>query len=588
MKLITAHSIALGIFLALVAVEAAPAQTLSARAAVDANSVFVGESVRFQIQVSGSETPTRPDLAAITDFTVNFNRGIVNSSSSITIINGRRTENRRKGYIFDYTLVPKREGRLSIPPITVSADGQSMKTQALSISAQKPVEADNFKLRLGLSKTETYPGEPLIAELVFYYNADVREPKLTPPDFGDDFHVYDLAQDQNRNNQAEQLEGKKFQTMRVRYAIVPKKAGEFPIRPATLAFQGVVGTRMGRDFFDRPVRQPTYQRFVVPSNEITLSVRELPAEGRPANFAGHVGDYQITASATPTDVNVGDPITLNIAVAGPSYLEHVELPRLQDQPSLSRNFKIPKERESGKVSGNFKLFTQTVRALNADVTEIPPIELAYFDTSAGTYKIAKSEPIGLTVKAAKVVTAGDAEGLAPVLGGTSEIQSWTRGIAHNYEDLDALENQRSDPSAWLKSPVMVALVGAPPVAYAALFGLLFATRKRLSDPAAARARKALGELSGQLDKAATNDDVLEATRAYLGAKLRRASGAITFNDLEGPLAERGVSPASIAGLKEIFDQCEASRYAGAGSGDDVAGLSGKALEVARKVEKEIR
>ena len=133
MKLITAHSIALGIFLALVAVEAAPAQTLSARAAVDANSVFVGESVRFQIQVSGSETPTRPDLAAITDFTVNFNRGIVNSSSSITIINGRRTENRRKGYIFDYTLVPKREGRLSIPPITVSADGQSMKTQALSI-----------------------------------------------------------------------------------------------------------------------------------------------------------------------------------------------------------------------------------------------------------------------------------------------------------------------------------------------------------------------------------------------------------------------------------------------------------------------
>jgi len=71
----------------------AQAIPLSADAVVERSSVFVGEPFIFQIQVSGSENPEKPDLSEITDFIVEYHGGQVNSSRSVTIINGRMTQN---------------------------------------------------------------------------------------------------------------------------------------------------------------------------------------------------------------------------------------------------------------------------------------------------------------------------------------------------------------------------------------------------------------------------------------------------------------------------------------------------------------
>jgi len=44
---------------------AAGAEELSARAAVEAAEVFVGQAFQFQVQVSGSENPQEPDLSGL-------------------------------------------------------------------------------------------------------------------------------------------------------------------------------------------------------------------------------------------------------------------------------------------------------------------------------------------------------------------------------------------------------------------------------------------------------------------------------------------------------------------------------------------
>ena len=129
-----------------------------------------------------------------------------------------------------------------------------------------------------------------------------------------------------------------------------------------------------------------------------------------------MGTYRISAEAAPTDVSVGDPITLKIALSGPDYLAETRLPPLGAQPALARDFKIPKERAAGEVSGRSKIFTQTVRPLRPDVREIPPIGLSYFDPAANAYKTVRTEPIPIQVKAARVVTALDAEGASAPAG----------------------------------------------------------------------------------------------------------------------------------------------------------------------------
>jgi hypothetical protein len=563
------------------------AQDISARAAVSANSAFVGEGIRFEIQIEGSDNPDQPDLSGIKDFSIQANGSGPRNSSSVTIVNGQRTSQERFGYTFSYVLTPRREGVLTIPPIKITASGKTAQTNGVRIQANKPVEAEDFKLRASLSRNVAYVGEPVILEIVFYYKANVRGQNLELPALeSGDFEVYDLGQDDE--NKVQKLDGKEFHTMRLRKVIVPKQVGEVTLPPATLAFQGQSGSEAVRDFFGRRVTQPKWARFVVPSNEETLEVRELPTAGQPKGFAGHIGEYQISATAAPLEINVGDPITLTVALSGPPYLEHVNVPSLHLQEALTRDFKVPEEMDAGAVNGNFKVFTQTIRATSADVTEIPPIELPYFDSDSGTYKIAKSSPIPIVVKATNVVTADDAEGLGPVQTGTTQVEAWSRGIAHNYEDMDVLEDQRFDFMQWLRMPATVAMLVGLPVLYGVLLGLTNARRRREADPDKLRSRKALGELQRDLKNAGDSNAVLEVFRNYLGSKLRVPPGALTYRDVAQPLESQGIPGDSLAAIKAVFDQCEASRYAGGASADDTSALSAQVLELAQTVERRLK
>ena len=564
------------------------AQDISARANVGATSAFVGEGIRFQIQVEGSERPEQPDLSGLKDFTAQFNGGGSNSSSSTTIINGRVTRRVQYGYIFNYTLSPKHEGRLTIPPIQVTADGKTTQTNAVRINVRKPIEADDFKLRASLSRNTAYVGEPIILEIVFYYKANARGPNLTLPSLDDGtFQVYDLDQDDDADK-VQELGGKRFQTMRLRKVLVPQEAGTVTLPASTLSFEGEAGSEVVRDFFGRRRERAKWRRFVIPSNEETLEVRELPTAGQPAGFAGHIGEYQVSASAAPLEVNVGDPITLTVSLSGPPYLEHVEVPSLHLQSGLTQSFKVPEEMDAGTVNGNFKVFTQTIRATSADVSEIPPIELPYFDSDAGTYKIAKSRPIPIKVNATNIVTAGDAEGRGPATGGSSQVEAWSRGIAYNYEDLDVLENQRFDLMDWLKRPGVAALVGGCPLLYGIVLTLANARRRREADPGKVRSRKALGQLQRDLKHAADPNAVLEVFRRYLGGKLGVTSGALTFRDVSSPLEAKGVETEILHGIRELFEECEASRYAGGGSANDVSTVGSKALDLARALERRLK
>jgi hypothetical protein len=56
--------------------------------------------------------------------------------------------------------------------------------------------------------------------------------------------------------------------------------------------------------------------------------------------------------------------------------------------------------------------------------------------------------------------------------------------------------------------------------------------------------------------------LLQALRQYLGDRLGLAPGALTFADVELRLAARGVDSELIRTLNNLFDRCEAGRYAG--------------------------
>ena len=605
----------------------ASAQALRAEAALEKLQVFLGEPFVFQIRVEGSDSPAKPDLSGLTDFTIQELGGQQNNSQSMTIVNGRMNRVVRRGFTFSYRLTPKKAGNLAIPAITVSADNQTARTQPVTVRATPPAETDDFKLRQSLSERRAYPGQPVTLTVTWYISKNVEGFSFNLPVLADDrFHIADadLAMDRSRPERYVQiplgqkqvigekgtgtLDGRQFTTVRFRKVLIPRKTGKLTLPQGTVSLKAVQGYRKGRrgsmfdEFFNDSFfnfgREAVYQSLVVPSNRPVLEVLELPQAGRPANFSGLVGNYTIAADATPDELNIGDPITLTVRIAGPRHLDNVELPPLGNQPVLERDFKIPQDRAAGAIEGRSKVFTQTLRAKHAEVTQIPPIELSYFDPDSGRYATAKTDPIPLAVNPTRVVTARDAEGMGGSESVQTELESLEGGIAYNYEGFDALENQQAGPAAWLRSPVWIALIGLPPLAYFSLLGFTLLSRARESDPAARRARRSFRELTNSLKAVESSNGrspeqldavLLEALRRYVGGRLGMPPGAITFGDVKPVLEERGASADTIEAFGTLFERCEAGRYAGGAlAGQDAATTARRILEVARDLEGSLR
>jgi hypothetical protein len=581
------------------------ADAISVQAQIDKQEVTVGESFLLQIKIDGDDSPAEPDLSGLQDFSVQSKGGGQNNRESITIINGKVNRISEHGYVFRYALTPKREGILTIPALAITAAGKTLFSQPITIKVSKPQQTDEFKLRQNLSETECYVGQPLVFSAVWYVNRDIEEFQFILPVLEDQrFEVADFPEDSNYSGQdaiAINLHGSRViarkgkvgqhTTVTLHRILIPREPGVYSFEPASVSSRVVTGYRHQRGgqpgspfnnrFFDDVFgrRQPIYKQLLTQSNPLQLNVLPLPDENRPQDFTGLVGQYSLAAEASPAEVNVGDPITLNIMVTGSEYLDNVILPPLNKQPGMDK-FKIPEEMGKGEIDGMVKIFTQTIRAKDPSITEIPSISFDYFNPETDKYESARSNAIPLQVKATKVVTARDAEGIMPVAG-KSELTTLDKGIAHNYVGEDILVNQHIEIASWFTSPIGLVLVLFPPTVYLLVLLPMFVRRKRMMDDEALQAKRAVHDFSRELEKLRkdmqqnglhkTAGGLVEAIRGYLGKRLQVPAGSLVFTDVAESLRQQGVDAVLLGKLQEILDWCEVYHYGGVdtnGSGQD--------------------
>lgn len=570
------------------------AQQVSVETRVETAEAFVGESFIFQIVINGSSSPAEPDVSVIQDFKVESLGGQSNNSESITIINGQLSRVVKRGYFFSYRLTPVKAGNLRIPSLPVSIEGRKYNTKAISFLAKEPVDSEYFHLEFSTSKNTYYLGEAILFEVTWYITKDVKNFLFHIPVFQDgrffqespqvkignpkEYYTLQIGNEKIIAQQkSAQWKGSSCMTLSFQRVLIPKEVGEIEIEKGTVSCDAIVGYKKRNSIFDDDDdfmssftgRKEVTQKFVIPSNSLRLKILDLPKEGKPESFHGHIGKYQIETQANPVEVNVGTPITLTIRVSGPEYLENVGLPPLSSLSlNLSQNFKIPKEISDGKVEGNAKVFTQTIRALNSQVTEIPALELSYFDTNSNAYRIARSNPIPLKVQETKIITISDAEGKE---GDTikNELETLAEGIAFNYEDMSVLDRHNYSLATFMELPWLLVLC-LPFFGYFTLAITVFYRRKTTSDPVYARAKAAYRVFQNRFKELSRPGmkrkdfypALLCAIREYLSSKLRVQGAGFVYADFEKILKERLVCQDVLQKLKKVFQDCEDACYSG--------------------------
>ncbi len=589
-------------------------EPLRVRAAVQSQRVYVGQQFLLQIQVQGTDQPDPIDVRPLEkDFVVTEAGGGASNSTSVSIVNGRMTQQVLRGYNFNYRLAARRAGGAVIPAIVVTAAGRTSTTQPVSLQVLPPEENDDFRFRLSLSERRAYIGQPVSLTAVWYIGREIQEFSFTMPLLDDRrFEVLDPPSSTTTGQQQAdrmeirlgdrravarkgtgELDGRTYTVLRFEKLLIPRESGSVTLPQATVTFVSPKPGPSGRrdpfdDFFGGSLFSGVFggrrelETLAIPSNRPRLEVLDLPLEGRPPRFNGWIGEFQLRAEAKPTSVAVGEPITLGMTVRGPGMLETARFPDLDEAPELVRDFNVPSETGAGEIRGEEKFFTQTLRARHDRINEIPAIELPYFDPRSGEYRIARSDPIDLQVKPSRIVTAEDAEGVGVAGPRQLEIETREQGIAHNYVDASALQPMPGGWTARLRPlgpmPLALAMLAVPPLV---LLGWQVARGGAgVLHPARLFVRTHRSRWKRAADaidvEASSGSEVAEAVlaglRDYLASRLggtAAEAAAWTYGDvvkrlsvLDGNRMRDPANHETLEALRDVFERCEAGSYAG--------------------------
>jgi len=560
---------------------------------VGKKTLSIGESFIYQIQINGSDNASGfpkekwNDSDFSNSFKVKFLGGQNNSSRQVSIINGRRKETINTAYIITYSLTPMTSGILTIPSVSLTIDGDKYSTRPIKIESKEAEESENLKLLISIDKDEAFIGEPLLITFTWYIGMNVNDFSYSIPFFKDgNFNFIDPSGSNydpstlvkfsvdgipvNAVQGKGTLTGKTYTTLTFSKLIIPKTAGIFIIPKSTIAVSAQI-SRAGRssDMFSSFFSSfsPEYKQFTVPSNELSLKVMALPETGKPENFNGYIGELNIKTSASPLDVRVGDPITFTMRMSGPKNIADWNPPDLNKQYELAANFKMPSEISAGKVEGDSVIFTQTIRSLNDTVTQIPALEIPYFDTSKGVYSVAKSEAIPIHVTKGSAVRVEGSETSNSNNLQQEIIQTTNNGINFNYDDVRILEDQSFGLKILTQFPLNLLII-IPPLMFIVII-IIRVFKKRTVFLSRSSRKITLSDLTREMKEIKLESPAEESSAKvkklflkFLANKMLIPGSTITEKDVTDWMINKNMNITDFPMLLEVFSLLDEIQYGG--------------------------
>src|SRR5438045_4983536 len=241
----------IGITAGIFAAGFARADSPSVTAVLSNAEATVGETVELQIKVTGPGDARPPEEISIDGLEIHstgtsrqFEIHNFSTNSSVT---------------YNYTILPLRAGRFTIPPQTVHAGGKILRTPELALNVadapgQQPTTrpgrstqsqstnaGDLIFAELVVPKKTAYVGEIVPVQIRMGFDARVH-PRLTePPDItGQGFTAQKLQQS---SQNLETINGRPFEVVTFKTAIAAARAGKFEIGPVKAKAQVVVQRR---------------------------------------------------------------------------------------------------------------------------------------------------------------------------------------------------------------------------------------------------------------------------------------------------------------------------------------------------------
>ena len=387
------------------------AAAATVRAYVQPDHAHTGQVVNYVITVQNGTVQNVPQLQRL-PVQVQMTSGL-STSQNIEIRGSQQVFSTQ----FSWGVVGTEPGEFVIPPQEVLVNGEILKTNEVRLivtesTTATPNAADDANIplfQIEVGKTEVYQGEvvPISASLfVPRSNVMLRRVGLIEVS-KNDFAIARFPQQADQT--AQRINDIDYVVITYRSTLSALHAGDLKVGPASceLVFEVIdvnAQRQMSRGLpFGMIMGGAEPRKQVVKSQEVKIKVLPLPNEGKPANFSGAVGDFSISATATPNELSVGDPLAVDITIDGSGNFDALNPPSLMP-PEGWKAYPPRRYNVDGPIDPNLTPTAQ--RRIGYSMVfvpekahpQLPPFELSYFSPSQKKYVAARTAPIALRIK----------------------------------------------------------------------------------------------------------------------------------------------------------------------------------------------
>lgn len=533
--------------------------------------------------------------------------------SNTQIVNGNVTST--SSITFTYILMANNAGEYTIPGASIVADGDQMVSNSVRIkvlpqdqgdsnssssssthsSSGTGVSNQDLFITASASKTNVYEQEAFVLTYKIYTresNLQLNNAKL--PDFKG-FHSQEIEMTTNARWTPEHYQGRNYYTTVYRqFVLFPQQSGKLYIDPAQ--FQMTVGKPVQSDdpfdaFFNGGSNVIEIKKSIS-TPKIAINVNPLPA-GKPADFSGGVGEFNISSSINNKELKTNDAITIKLVISGTGNLKLISNPEIKFpddfevyDPKVDNQVRLTRE----GLTGN-KVIEYLAIPRHAGTYKIPGVSFSYFDIRSKSYKTLKTEEYVINVEKG----AGNADQVIANFTNKEDLKVLGEDIRYIKQNEVTLQPKGSffygSMTYWLFYII-------PALAFIIFFIIyrkqaaenanVAKMRTKKANKVATKRMKLAGKLLSENKKDAFYDEVLKALWGYISDKLNIPVSRLSKDNIEEKLRNHGVNEELIKEFLNALNDCEFARFAPSDENQAMDKVYSSSIEVISKMENSIK
>ena len=590
------------------------------------HQVLVGEQfkIAFEVNADGKKF-TAPSFEHFTVVGGPFN----SSSSSVQIVNGSMS--RTVNNTYSYVLRAEKEGDFTIGSASIVVNGNTIKSEPYQISVVKDassasvasqggsqtssqsqqattdpkVSCQDLFLKVFPSRRSAYIGEPVVLTYKLYTRVPVSQLSVSKmPSYGGFW-----MKEANENNgtlrqSSEVVNGVEYTTAEVKKVVlIPQKSGKLSVEPMGIECVAQIVTQrsnqQSNDPFDIFFNDPFFSRNYtnvqknIETAPLTLDVKSLPEDGKPAGFTGAVGNYNFSASIDRTEAATNEALNLSLTVSGSGNLELLNMPT----PNFPPDFEVYDPKVTSGVEANGQGMSGTRKAeylvipRRAGDFTISPMEFSYFDPAKQQYVTLKSSPMSVKVNKG---AGDDSDGGGLYASNQEGIKYLGSDIRHIKTSATKLKNTEQH---FFGSVVYFVILLTLFLVFLVALLLLKKRRQFKQDVVLVRNKQATKVAKGRLknaykflkaqDQKHFYEEMSQALWGYISDKLGIERSVLSMDTVKEAMMGKGIDEALADEFVGTLDTCEFARFAPGDAASKMQGLYDKGMNVIMKVEKTI-